>query len=823
MSLKRALAILGLGLMASTAWTSPVHAEPITIALFGSAFASTLGGTLVSTLIGTGISWLGGTVINWLFPPDKNASKSATRDPLQVQYGERVARSGIVGTVLTPGHLVHINEYNHAKVLQYVNVYADQRISDIKKARVNGKMYDLVAITTTDNAHKAYRVNGLKNTIKLRLHDGRVGQAADTNLVAQTTGWTSDKKYTGMAYIVAEVTSNADVYNGSPPEIIPVLEGGLWYDPRKDSTVGGSGSHRFNDPATWEYTANGAVAAYHYLRGVFYGSVRMLGPGIPAAKLDFDTFIAAMNACDEDVIDPNGNHRARYECHMTFDDTEVYGDVLDRFCLSFSGFWAEREGRIAIFAGKSQSSVLTFTDADLVDDEDMSFDEKRAGETLYQGIMGTYTSSLDWQPASYTAFLPSGLQLTGIEPKIMEVNFPMVKDPHQAYLSAKIKLYINNVQASASVCLDIKDAIVQVGDWVTWTSDIGAVGTRVYVVMGTRYDMKRMRMYLTLQETDGDIYEDDATVADITEAVRLPTSSTYLTAVSSPSVVPITVLGAGGETIPAIEFHYDPIDDPGIVAVQIEYRIVSTTDVIKVTDPSPGDGLFVTAMGVAPGQLYEARFKLSTIAGRDVDWTSWVQAGEVTTSFTVGAAIPPSISAQLQQLAQIRTLIKQFEELGTLLEEVDRENYNQRATLSRSITQQLGTLEASFSEIIEVALGPGGAIATALESLYAAMGGNTSEVNIKWEAVAAEAGYSARYAVTAAVNDGSFRAATFFIDVPANPVESTRIGFVAGQTVFFTSGGDAIAIIDENGFFRSANDSVVINMFTGDWALGAGT
>ena len=44
-----------------------------------------------------------------------------------------------------------------------------------------------------------------------------------------------------------------------------------------------------------------------------------------------------------------------------------------------------------------------------------------------------------------------------------------------------------------------------------------------------------------------------------------------------------------------------------------------------------------------------------------------------------------------------------------------------------------------------------------------AMGGNTSEVNVRWEAVAAPGGYSARYAIQAAVNDGSFRAATFFL------------------------------------------------------------
>src|SRR5690606_11833129 len=114
---------------------------------------------------------------------------------------------------------------------------------------------------------------------------------------------------------------------------------------------------------------------------------------------------------------------------------------------------------------------------------------------------------------------------------------------------------------------------------------------------------------------------------------------------------------------------------------------------------------------------------------------------------------------------------------------------------------ELEGLEAGFLEFIELALGPGGAIAVALESLYAAMGGNTSEVNVRWEAVAAPSGYSARYAIQAAVNDGSFRAATFFLDVPADPDEPTRIALVGDQVVIANSDGSVLktALVVEDG------------------------
>jgi hypothetical protein len=137
----------------------------------------------------------------------------------------------------------------------------------------------------------------------------------------------------------------------------------------------------------------------------------------------------------------------------------------------------------------------------------------------------------------------------------------------------------------------------------------------------------------------------------------------------------------------------------------------------------------------------------------NAQWSEWFAV--TTPNIKLGAndiAIDLSNVAR-DVLAQMglkpRQLIESFKQLGTLLEEVDRENYTKRETLFREITVELEGLEASFTEIIEVALGPGGAIAQALESLYAAMGGNTAEVNIRWTAEAGPAGYGARYVLQA--------------------------------------------------------------------------
>lgn len=169
-----------------------------------------------------------------------------------------------------------------------------------------------------------------------------------------------------------------------------------------------------------------------------------------------------------------------------------------------------------------------------------------------------------------------------------------------------------------------------------------------------------------------------------------------------------------------------------------------------------------------------------------------------------------------------RALVEMFKRLGTLIEEADREGYTKRDALYREISVELEGLEASFNEIVEVALNPEGnsAMAQAIQSLRAAMGGSTAEINIRWQVVAAPAGMSARYAIQALATDGTDRSATFFIDVPEDPAQPARIGLMAGQTVFFTSAGVPIGLVDEDGFFRSANDAIVFNMFNGDYSFG---
>jgi hypothetical protein len=124
-------------------------------------------------------------------------------------------------------------------------------------------------------------------------------------------GWTAaDVGESGCDVIVAYLSDKPDAKNpawpGGRPRFGFVVKGAFCYDPRKDDTVtGGSGPHRYDDPATWEWSENAAICRYKWVRGVYANddvsdpTKLLVGRGLTAEEAPPENIIAAANLCDE--------------------------------------------------------------------------------------------------------------------------------------------------------------------------------------------------------------------------------------------------------------------------------------------------------------------------------------------------------------------------------------------------------------------------------------------------------------------------------------------------------------------------------------------
>lgn len=124
---------------------------------------------------------------------------------------------------------------------------------------------------------------------------------------------------TGLAYYVLAWVSDPDkLPRGPATRITQVVKGALVYDPRKDSTQGGSGTHRAAQPSnqsTWQYTPldsnneaigrNPALQILWYLLGWYVQNpstsewVLRCGMGVPPDSIDYASFITAANDCED--------------------------------------------------------------------------------------------------------------------------------------------------------------------------------------------------------------------------------------------------------------------------------------------------------------------------------------------------------------------------------------------------------------------------------------------------------------------------------------------------------------------------------------------
>lgn len=118
----------------------------------------------------------------------------------------------------------------------------------------------------------------------IRKHLGAFDQTADTVAVANMTGWTTDHRLQGIAYVYITMTKNQDVYPTGVPNMTAIVEGQENYDPR-----------------TGDFSWNTNIALYcrDFMTSDLYGF---------AAKDDEidDVNIAAQaNICDEIVTTPD--------------------------------------------------------------------------------------------------------------------------------------------------------------------------------------------------------------------------------------------------------------------------------------------------------------------------------------------------------------------------------------------------------------------------------------------------------------------------------------------------------------------------------------
>ncbi len=775
------------------------------------AFIASLG-VLGQALVGIGLN-IGLNALANAFVKKPAATGGAQ---ITLQSGDAVARSCNFGKVAVAGTLVYWNTYGASnKFLEQAVVLGDGWNQSLEGVIIDGILAELTAAAITGNEIAAFTVNNTSanitnglvdygTNIKVRFYDGRPGQLADTAFVTNSNPagrWVSNNKFTGMCWLAIEMTYDDKIFGGSVPSFVWITKGLRLYDLRKDSSVGGSGAHRWNDTSTWEWSENPAIARYNYQRGIFINGQKVCGQGVAVIDLIADLYTAAANVCDE-VVTKNVGSEARYTIALVATDDVQYADALTQFDLSMAGFAVERQGSFGPLVGAAQSSVDTITDDDLVIDEPKTWTAKRSRKDLFNAVYGQFLDpSINYQMNSYPPLLVPDFETEDGERLVKSgSDLPAVTSVTQALRIQTIRLDQIREQVTANISLGFNKIWYEAGDWITWNS--AKHGTLTYMIMSRTINANR-RVVLDLAATAASVFS-GAIVEPTPPSAPVALPGTQIATVAAFAIQATTIANPAGRVIPALKFTWTPPDDPTVTVVLIDYRRVGSIAALRLTDLTPDDGISVTSNGVVGGADYEARATIQTVPGRQTAWTSWAS---ITTSAEVLNVSPTDFDAETNALLA-SVLSKIPNDLFTIRGDLDAMSTAISTHVSR-IQETMGRINIGLgarynqnSAGVEQALfadaNTRGALAALFTNLFAISDSGEADVNVRFIASSAPEGVLASVAIEVKVTDGittAFQNAGFYLDAMSGPDGLfSRIRLDADSIVF--QNPDASEVLD---------------------------
>ncbi|MBK61644.1 MAG: hypothetical protein CL575_01630 [Altererythrobacter sp.] len=268
------------------------------------------------------------------------------------------------------------------------------------------------------------------------------GSAANAINISSRMG--STRRYTGMAYVHLrhKLTGNSKkaespYAQGITQRITIRGKAATLPDPRDPA-------QDMADQSTWVWDndacRNPALALLFYLLGYRINGKLAVGKGIPADRIDLESFAVAANICDEPVATQTGGTEPRYRCDGIWSEGDSPTTVIDMLKATMNADLDDVGGklRLTVFHNDLSDVVADFDDDDILGD--FTWQATTPLDQTYNIVRGGYTNPGNdalYQQMDYPAQeVPSP---DGID-RIFNFDLPLVQSPDQAQRLAAIRL-----------------------------------------------------------------------------------------------------------------------------------------------------------------------------------------------------------------------------------------------------------------------------------------------------------------------------------------------------------------------------------------------
>ncbi len=468
----------------------------------------------------------------------------------------------------------------------------------------------------------------------VRFYNGTWTQTADPHLIAVSDGrWTLADQGIGRCYVrltyVAAQDNNDQVWAGGDPQLKFVVKGARLYNPAKDSSVGGSGSHRWGDYSTYEWSDNEPLIRYNVARGLYLGNGQLFyGIGCTHDEVRFDDALAAIAIADEDVALKAGGTQKRYRAGGTIEVSTAPRDVMKALADASAGRTATVAGQYRIFVGAYYTPARTFNDDHLLPTFDLEDDPKNPGDSLTNTIYGSYVEKSEGWVTKSLPKRSSSADVTedgAVGERSQTLNTGFLQDFYQGQRVTEIMRRRARAQISMTRSFVPGLYDVEPGDIIAGTLSRPAFTDKAFYVRNTGVD-SNVTVTLSLQEDGPTIYSWDKDTDELPiSGGDLPSGDPPADAIpSGVGANPVTLTSSAGRSAPSLRILFNDPQDATVVGFEVEYRVHGSTDsqFARTSDVTLG---LLTLPHLISNTLYDYRYRFLTAPGRFGPWSDWAE------------------------------------------------------------------------------------------------------------------------------------------------------------------------------------------------------
>ncbi|RYF82063.1 MAG: fibronectin type III domain-containing protein, partial [Comamonadaceae bacterium] len=321
--------------------------------------------------------------------------------------------------------------------------------------------------------------------------------------------WTADHKLSGYTYAVVTVNKVMSRFQGGPPNITARVRGkSTVYDPRT---------------GTRGYTRNPALCLADFIMSTE-------GYGASLDQIDTAAWIAAANACDQDVYGPEadadaenyGNSRALYVCDGMFRSDQNRDSTRQQIEEAMAGFSLQSAGVWRLQAGAWSTPVLALTEHDMLAPITV-VQTCHPGERVYNTARGTYINAArNGVSEDFTAY--QNAVFVGLDPHVKATDMALAFTASHVRCHQLARVAVE--RSRGGLVLQIHPKMLawhlQPGDRVLLTSAFYGFADKAFIVTDWSYSRNAPLTLEVLEDVPAFYDTADEVLADAAPNTNLP-------------------------------------------------------------------------------------------------------------------------------------------------------------------------------------------------------------------------------------------------------------------------------------------------------------